>query len=381
MTLQSDLIYLDHASATPVEAGCLQLQLALGRDHFANPSAGHQLGRAARDCFDQTRARLARLWSVRPDQLIYTAGATEANNLILAGLKAAGLKTACLVSDHVSILAGADYQLDIEPQTGYLDLAGLKLPAEVGLVSLAAVNSETGVCQPLSLIGQALAQIRARRQAQDRPRPLYWHLDASQWLIWQPRPPIQPGVDLITVSGAKIGAPKQTGLIYKDPDFNLTSTWAGGGQEQGWRPGTESVANFGALAWAADRARQRAVSLAKSWSELKQVFESGLKSLGAEIILAGSKRSPQISACLFRGYDNERLVFGLGRANIMVGLGSACGGRTGHDPTVLTSLGYRPDEIRASLRFSFGRQTSLGQLERTLAVLKQLLADPVNRLS
>ena len=365
------LIYLDYAAAARPNRAALNLWKRLALDDFANPAALHARGRLSQQRLDNFRGQIGRLLSVKPEQLIFTAGATEANNLIISGCRAnlaGGL--ACLATDHESIKAAADTIIDVDQVSGQADLNKLA-KSTVELLSLAGVNHETGVRQDLKAVVAAVEKINKQRQAAKQPR-LWLHVDGSQMATTARLYPAVWRVDLMTINGAKVGAPKQTGLIYRSRQLKWRPNWAGGGQESGWRPGTESVANAGALALSLTQAATGAGRLCRRLTQLRDDFEAGLKRIGGHIVLEKANRSPHISNCVFLGADGERLLFGLSRQNIMVGLGAACQAAES-TPSTLTALGYDSDAARGSLRFSFGAKTTRSDLERTLNVLAKLM--------
>ena len=371
----SSVIYLDYAAATPISAAVLEATNKVARQLFYNPSANHAGAQAAKQLLEDSRRQLARLLSVQASQLVFTAGATEANNLAIAGYKAAvGGLVACLTIDHDSIGNQADINLGVDPTTGQVDLKALaKLPDTVSLISLAGTNSELGVIQPLAQIRKLLKQIRSDRQAAGVDRPLKLHIDASQMAGHQTIDPHRLGADLLTINGAKIYGPQQSAVLFIADGVTLKPLFSGGSQEAGLRPGTESLVASHGLVVAYQQAVDGQSKLNRNLELCQSQFETSLKQLAAQVVLPQKLRSPHISTLIFPSQDNERLAYQLSQQDIYVGLGSACHA-SDHQPSAsLLALGYSPSEAKSSLRFSYGRDTSLKQLKRVRTVLGRLL--------
>ena len=238
---------MDYAAATPPSRAALAEQLMVARELFFNPASIYQGGQQAQHYLTVSRQQLATNLATKPERIIFTAGATEANNLALGGVQAAtGGKIACLATDHSSITAVADIKLPVNPKTGYLDLAALAtLDDDVVVLSLAVVNNEVGVCQPLARIRRQINLIRADRHRRGVSTPIWLHVDGSQMLWSFSAQPQSLGADLLTLNGAKVYGPKKTGLLFVAKDVNLKPLLKGGNQERGLRPGTEDIAAIG----------------------------------------------------------------------------------------------------------------------------------------
>lgn len=371
-------IYLDYAAGTPVSEGVLLAGIEAAR-LVGNPSALHAAGRSAADRLAACRGELAKLLAVRPGSLIFTAGATEANNLVNLAVRRTYPrgKVAALQVDHDSQRLGADYVLGVDPRTGRLraeDIAGL--PADTCCLSVAGINNELGTIQPLAAVKRSLGRVRSERAAAGNDLPLLLHVDASQMaLVHNVQPQALADADLVSFNGAKFYAFKQSGLLYVKPGSGLRPPFVGGGQESGFRPGSESVMLAAGLSLAlAEVARQRSEAV-RRLRELQAAFETRLRDLGGEA--AGGRpqlRSPHISTVVFKGHDNESLALRLSQAGIFVGVGSACHSRSDLlETSALKALGYGREEIYSALRFSFGYETTAAELDRTAGVLAGLL--------
>ena len=370
----SKLIYLDYAAATPPADDVLKVMVETSRQLFYNPSSQHAGGLSAHDFLEEKRRQLARLLAVQPTELVFTAGATEANHLALSGFKAAGGGlVACLAIDHDSLKKQADILLAVDPTTALVDLTKLdKLDDRVGLISLAGINSEIGVIQPFRRLKQKLNQLRASRQKRALKRGLYLHIDGSQMPAHHNCQPHSLGADMLTLSGGKMAGPVQSAALFIAKQIKLKPQLAGGDQERGLRPGTQSLANIAGLVTATQTAITNQAKLTRRLLRLQTEFEANLSALGATVVLPQKLRSPHISTAIFPGQDNERLAYQLSQRNIYVGLGSACHAASGQTPASLSALGFSPSQARSSLRFSYGPETTAKQLKRVASVLADL---------
>lgn len=370
-------VYLDYAAGTPVSEAALRAGLDAARQ-VGNPSALHADGRAAADQLAASRSELAELLAVRPSALVFTAGATEANNLVNLAVRRTYPqgKTAALSIDHDSLRAGADCVLPVGSRDGRLAAETVgRLPDDVCCLSVSGINNELGVIQPLADIKSALGRLRRSRTASGNGLPLLLHVDASQMaLVRNVQPQALAAADLVTFNGAKFYAFKQSGLLYVRPGLGLRPPFVGGGQEGGFRPGGESVMLAAGLSAALAEVVRRRPEAVRRLKKLQAGFETRLRALGGEVV-GGRFRSPHISTVVFKGYDNESLVFGLGRDGVSAGVGSACHSRSDLlETSALRALGYGPEEIYGALRFSFGYETTAAQLDQAAGALAGLLA-------
>ena len=372
----SEVIYLDYAAATPPSQVALAEQSTVAKELFFNPASIYRGGQLAQHYLTTSRQRLATILATKPERIIFTAGATEANNLALGGVRAATKgKIACLATDHSSITTLADIKLPVKPQTGYLDLAALAtLDDEVVLLSLAAVNNEVGICQPLAKIRRQINLVRSERHKRGVSTPLWLHVDGSQ-MLWSFN--VQPqslGADLLTLNGAKVYGPKKTGLLFVAKQVIIRPLLKGGDQERGLRPGTEDIAAIGGFKVALVDFLANKDKQASNLIELQQWFEDQIRRLGCLVLLANSRRSPHISTCLMTTKDAERLALNLSHRGIYVGLGAAC--QVNQDQPEnhqLLAYGLTTSQINSSLRFSFGSLTTIDQLKVTIGALKELI--------
>ncbi len=378
-TMSSKAIYLDYAAGTPVSPLVLKEGLAVASRFYGNPSALHAAALEAKDFLNALRSDIAEILSVKSGNLVFTAGATEANNLIALSLKKTYPQAimASLNIDHDSQKLNADYHLEVNPADGRLRIDEiLKLPANVCCLSLAGINNELGVVQPFHLIKQALAKLREERRRRGESLPLFLHVDASQMALTHSiQPQSLAGADLMTLNGAKFYAFKQSGLLYVKSNLTLKPPFLGGGQEQSWRPGGESLLLASGLKTALQEVYRQKIERVEYLRGLQAWFEERIEALGGEVVLRKSPgRSPHITPAIFANYDNETLAFKLSNLGIYVGIGSACHSRSDlYQSSALKALGYQPEQAYGALRFSFAYETSKEELAFVLKSLSKIL--------
>jgi len=373
-------VYLDYAAATPLDPEALAAMQPYLADNFQNPSGLYLSARAVRHDLEAARGRVAVSLGVRPAEIVFTAGATEANNLAIQGVMKRFPEGEALVSaiEHESVLAPARQfkvtQIPVDKQ-GLVILNKLSnlINDQTVLISVGLVNNELGVVQPLREISTWINQVRKARLSAGNKLPLYLHTDAAQAGNCLDLHVSRLGVDLLSLNGGKIYGPKQSGALYVKAGLSLEPIIYGGGQEGGLRSGTENVANYVGLAAALSKAQRLRASETKRINELRLAFEAGLENYGAIINGPKKYRAPHISNVTFSGADNERLMMQLDEAGFEVATGSACSVSSEQPSHVLAAIGLPEAQIRSSLRFSFGRQTTIADINMLLKTLVKFL--------
>ena len=278
--------------------------------------------------------------------------------------------------DHPSLTENVDQLLGVDQKTGFLNLDEIiNLKDDVGLLSLAGINSQLGVIQPFVKIKKAVSNLNKDRASRG-VEPLRVHVDSSQMGFVHQLSPQSIRADLITYNSGKVGGPKQAGFFYCQDDINLEAVLRGGKQESGLRPGTESIQQIYGTTIAFEAAILNQKTVSERLTKLQSGFEAKLKQIGAEIVLESSRRSPHIVTCFLPTPDSEAVVLKLSQVGIYVGLGSACQ-LLDRDETLsksaLVHLGFDQDKIKTSCRFSFGPTTTADQLHRTINQLQLIL--------
>lgn len=377
-------IYLDYAAASPMRPEVLAAMRPYFSDKFYNPSATYLAGRAARLDLNEQRAKVARLLGARPAEIIFTAGATEANNLAIQGIMRRFPESDVLVSsvEHDSVLAPAalfSHKLIPVDERGQLILNKLSnlISDKTALISVMLVNNEIGTIQPLREIASLIKDVLHERRAKGNKRPLYLHTDAAQAANYLDLHVSRLGVDLMSLNGGKIYGPKQSGCLYVKAGLELAPLIVGGGQEFGLRSGTENTAAAAGFAAALEIATARRSAESKKLTDLRQEFENALITKIPNATINGSShhRAPHITSLTIENTDNERLLFELDERGIECAVGSACSASSSEPSHVLKAIGLTEVQARSTLRFSFGETTTKAGLEKTLQELVRLTVD------
>ena len=371
-------IYLDHAAATPVDERVLETMLPYFSQHFANPSASYAPARQVRADVEDARACIAHLMGAKPANIIFTAGATEANNLALAAVASDAHVIASAI-EHESVRAcvtareaGELLPVDAQGLVGAEVLQAAIRP-DTELVSIAYVNGEIGTIQPLRELAQVVIDERARRLAAGEGRPIYLHTDASQAATLKTLNVSALGADLITVSAAKMYGPKQVGLLWVRSGIELHPLVCGGGQEAGVRSGTENVPGIIGFARAFELAREMREEEAERLRGLRNWLQGQLVGAFPGAVVAGPTRDTQrldnLLHVSFPGVLARRLVILLDQCGVFVGTGSACAASKMTVSPVLEAIGAAPEVAEGSLRITLGRDTTREQVERAAQII------------
>lgn len=378
-------VYLDYAAATPVDPEVLEAMLPYFSERFWNPSAPYERARDVRDDVERARAMTARLLGARPDNVVFTAGATEANNLAFACVDGHVVVDAV---EHESVLACASTH---EHRCVRVGLDGIVDPSVVAaairpdteLVSVELANGELGCVQPVRALSRVVAAERARRLEAGEHRPLYLHTDASQAAGALSVNVSSLGVDLLTLSAAKIYGPKQVGLLWASDDVRLRPLVLGGGQEGGVRSGTENVAGIVGLARALELACARRDEEARRLARLRERLRTGLLAELPWMVVSGPKnpkrRLPGLLHVSFAGLEARRLVIGLERERVSVGTGSACAASRMRVSHVLEAIGLSRALAEGSLRLTLGRPTTEMDVDYAVAALVRVVRAEMER--
>jgi cysteine desulfurase len=376
---QPDVIYLDYAATTPVDADVVQvMNQCLGVDgDFANPSSVHGPGLAARARVENARRQVASLLGAGFEEIVFTSGATEADNLAIRGAALfqahKGRHIITSRSEHRAVLDPCralekeGFEVSwLAPEDGGRVSAGQLRDAirdDTTLVSLMHVNNETGLIHDIGALGEAC-----------RERGVVFHVDAAQSAG---KLPIDLGslkVDLMSFSAHKIYGPKGVGALYvrREPRCNLFPVMHGGGQEQGLRPGTLATHQIAGMGAAFELAGRRMLADQARLEELRARLWTGLQALGG--VSANGEPGlciPNILNASFSGVEGESLMFGL--EGLALSSGSACASGAREPSYVLRSLGLDDQSAQASLRFSLGRYTTAAHVDAALAMLSAQL--------
>lgn len=373
-------IYFDNAATTKVLPEVADLALHMMQEEYGNPSALYQKGLRAERAVKQAREQIATQIGAKPQEIIFTSGGTESNNTALRGVMHSRAKRGrhLILSavEHPSVIQtaralleeGFDFDmLPVNPQ-GIINLAALPkmVRPDTVLVSVMLANNEVGALQPIAELRRALNSLPAK--------PLL-HVDAVQAFGKLPIDVQQLGVDLLSVSGHKLHAPKGSGFLYVRQGLRLPPLLTGGGQEGGWRSGTENVPAICALGLAAQLAGEQMQARREQIAKVRQTFLQGLQALnGWEINgpLEPTCSLPNILNICFAGVKSEILLHLLEQEGLLVSAGSACANN--HKDAlshVLRAMQLKRAQIEGSLRFSFSHLNTPQEAERAAQILCQ----------
>lgn len=376
-------VYMDNMATTPVDPRVLADMLPYFGTHFGNAaSKTHTFGVAAAAAVEQAREEVARLIGARAQEIVFTAGATEANNLAIKGAVQRAVHGAHIVTcaiEHKAVLAcchtlekqGVEVTYLPVDRGGQIDLDQLAaaITQRTVLISLMAANNEIGVLQPLAAIGRLA-----------RERGVLWHCDAAQAIGKVPIDVEALGIDLLSASGHKLYAPKGVGFLYvrsRKPRVRLQAQVEGGGQERGLRGGTLNVPGIVGLGRACQLGREEMPAEAARLGQMRQRLRAGLEAAGPLVVNGhADERVPGNLNVSFPEVDGTELLLGL--REIALSSGAACSSRTSAPSHVLKAIGASDDLARASLRFGLGRFNTMAEVEfvidRTVAQVERLRA-------
>ena len=373
-------IYLDHAATTPVRAEVRSAMEPFFDTRFGNPSSTHRWGREARAALDEARERIARTLGANPDEICFTSGGTEGDNLAILGAwrarraegRTAVISTpiehkAILGAVHEAVAEGAQERSIPVSAAGVANrqaLPGL-LADDVAVCSVMWVNNEIGTIQPVPEMAEDVKASGA-----------LFHTDAVQAFGKVPIDLAALAVDLLTISGHKIGAPKGIGAIFIRRGTPLRPLLYGGSQDRGRRPGTENVAFAVGLARAVElAAAEREASCARLGAMRDRLEQALLAKVPDAVVHGrGAPRAPNILNLSVPGTDSESLLMALDMAGVACSSGSACQSGTVDPSHVLAAMGV-PSEIAVSaVRMSLGSLTTDESIDRVAELFPALIA-------
>lgn len=378
--------YLDYAAATPMAPEVVEAMTPYLTGRFYNPSSPYELARGVRDDMERARATLARAIGARPAAITLTAGATEANNLAFAAVEGHVVVDA---AEHESVLAcaGTHPRRTVNVgDDGRVDPEAVRRAITPGteLVSVELANGEIGTVQPVREISRVVAKERARRIDEGEKTPIYLHTDASQALGSMAVNVASLGVDMVTLSAAKIYGPKQVGLLWTSDDVRLRPLVLGGGQENGVRSGTENVAGVVGFARAMELAQDCRGEESRRLETLRGRLEEGLSSAFPWMVVSGPRRArdrlPGLLHVSFPGLEARRLVILLERSGVSVGTGSACAASRMRSSHVLQAIGLPRGAAEGSLRLTLGRPTTSAEVDYAIRVIVFAVHGEMERL-
>ena len=380
MTPAPNPVYLDHAATTPVREEVFEAMKPFFGPRFGNPSSTHRWGREARAALDEARERVGRCLGARPDEICFTSGGTEGDNLAILGawraLKSKGRTAivttpiehkAILGAVHQAVREGAEERMLSMTADGVVDAASFEelVDDTVAVCSTMWVNNEIGSIQPLPELA-----------AKAKQRGALVHTDAVQAFGKIAIDARTQQFDFLTISGHKFGGPKGIGALFIRRGSPIEPLMHGGTQDRGRRPGTENVAAVVGLARAAELAVAESEAHCARLRKLRQKLEAGILARVPDAVIhgRGAERAPHIVNVSVPGTDSESLLMALDLRGIAASGGSACQSGSISPSHVLTAIGVRADLASAAIRMSLGSLTTDECIHRVIEVFPALVA-------
>jgi len=371
--VNEEVIYLDHAAATPVDPKVLAAMQPFFSDDFYNPSAPYAPAIKVRRAYEAAKQTIARAIGTKADDLVMTAGATESINLAFASVS--GHVITSTIEHHAVLAAAKRHEASfVAPdEKGIVSAQSIKsaLKPETQLVSIALANNELGTIQPLRDIAEVVRHERERRLAAGDHTPLFLHSDASQGVGQLDVNVARLGIDLLTLNAAKVYGPKQVGLLWAAPHVPVAPSIVGGGQERGLRSGTENVAGVIGFAKAMELASAHRKFEADRLQKLRDHLQEKLMEAFPNAVVSGNQKH-RLAGHLhisFPKLDAERVLFALEMRGVLVATGSACAANKGTRSHVLTAIGLAPEVADGSLRLTLGHLSSEENLEQAATII------------
>ncbi|MDB5161736.1 MAG: cysteine desulfurase, cysteine desulfurase [Candidatus Saccharibacteria bacterium] len=373
--MNDEVIYLDHAAATPVDPKVVAAMQPYFSVDFYNPSAPYAPAVKVRRAYEQAKQAIAQTIGAKGDELIMTAGATESVNLAFNGIT--GHVVSANIEHHAVLEAAKRFdhtfvEADVRGLVSAESIEEAILP-ETQLVSIALANNELGTIQPLRDIAQVVKNEREARLARGDHTPIYLHSDASQGVGQLDVNVARLGVDLLTLNAAKVYGPKQVGLLWASSSIILTPSVVGGGQERGLRSGTENVAGTIGFAKAMELATEHRKYESDRLMKLRDRLQKDLTEAFPGAIVSGHQKH-RLAGHLhisFPKLDAERVLFALENRNVLVATGSACAANKGTRSHVLTAIGLAPEIADGSLRMTLGHLSNEENTKQASDIIRE----------
>ncbi len=369
-------VYLDHNASTPVHPDVVAAMLPYFQERFGNPSSVHTFGREARDGMEVARGRMSDFLRVSKEEIVFTSGGTESDNLAVKGVALArgGGHIVTSQIEHHAVLRACQFLEGQGFEVTYLpvDGDGLVSPDDVRrairpdtiLVTIMHANSEVGTIQPVEAIGPMV-----------RERGIPFHVDAVQTFGKVPVDLARFGIDLLSFSSHKIYGPKGVAGLYIRKGTKMVAVQHGGEHERRRRAGTENVAGIVGFGRAVEIRGREMEAEAARLTGLRHRFWAGVSASVPEVRLNGhpTRRLPGTLNMCFRHVESESVVLGLDLKGVAVSAGSACTSGSVEPSYVLVAMGVPVDWAMGSVRASLGRGTTEADIDYVLEVLSPLV--------
>lgn len=370
------MIYLDNSATTQPYTEVLETFVTVSEKFYGNPSSLHKIGMEAEQLMERARQQIAEYFQVKPNEILFTSGGTEGNNLAIKGtafqFRSRGKHLITTAIEHPSSLEAFRYLETLGFEVTYLpvDEYGLVSVDELKkavrddtiLVSIIHVNNEIGTVQPIEEIG---AFLKTKRK-------IIFHVDHVQGATKVPLNLYEANIDLCTVSGHKIHGLKGTGFLFVREGLVLTPLLHGGGQEKGFRSGTENVAGIVALAKAVRLSFEKSKTTLGRLHELKHDLIQELENIDGVVVNTPKEHSaPHIVNFSLPGYKPEVIIHALAEKGISISTKSACSSKQSEASHVILALGSGEERAVSALRVSMSFQTEKQHIDTFLKELRE----------
>ena len=374
-------VYLDYAATTPVDREVYKAMRPYFSDKFGNPSSVHRRGQEAKKALDGARIKAAELLNCKPEEIVFTSGGTESDNLALRGvieIAKEKKRNHLIVSkiEHPAVLKTAEvleksgFEVDYLPvdKEGIIriDELGKLIRKETALISIIYVSNEIGTIQPIKEISRLI---------KEKNSETLFHTDAIQAFNYLDCNVERLGVDLLSLSGQKLYGPKGVGLLYVKEGTEITPVQTGGEHEMGKRAGTENVSGIVGMVKAMELVAEKREEESRRLQELRNKLIEGIRASIKGAFLSGSftnRLCNNLNFC-FSGVEGEALVMSLDIKGIMGSSGSACSSAKLEPSYVLAALGIPQELVQGSLRLTLGKDTTAEDINYVLEVLPEVV--------
>lgn len=372
------MIYLDNAASTVIHNEVFQEMIPFLKEQYGNPSSIHHSGRIASRAIQKARKQIANLISANPEEILFTSGGTESNNIALFGIthtnKGKHIITSSIEHDAVlepcKKLGKEGFDVTYLPVTrdGLINPEDVKksITKNTCLVSIMFANNEVGTVQPIAEITKLCSEKR-----------ILFHTDAIQAIGKLEINVKELRLDMLSISSHKINGPKGVGALYIKSGTKIEPYIFGGGQENGLRSGTENVASVVGFGKACELAKENLRKNILHFKNLRDVLVSKVMKEIPYVSINGhpEKRIPNNAHFTFLGVNGEDLIIKLDEEGIAASTGSACSVRTQKESHVLRAMGFLHEQIAGSLRLTVGSMNTISEIENTITVLKRVVKE------
>lgn len=372
------MIYLDNAASTEIHNEVFQEMIPFLKEQYGNPSSIHHYGRIASRAIQKARKQIANLISANPEEILFTSGGTESNNIALFGIthpnKGKHIITSSIEHDAVlepcKKLEKEGFDVTYLPVTrdGLINPEDVKksITKNTCLVSIMFANNEVGTVQPIGEIAKLCSEKR-----------IFFHTDAIQAIGKLEINVKELRLDMLSISSHKINGPKGVGALYIKSGTKIEPYIFGGGQENGLRSGTENVASVIGFGKACELAKENLEKNILHFKNLRDVLVSKVMKEIPYVSINGhpEKRIPNNAHFTFLGVNGEDLIIKLDEEGIAASTGSACSVRTQKESHVLRAMGFLHEQIAGSLRLTVGTMNTISEIENTITVLKRVIKE------